>query len=367
VLIAVLVALSILYLLIAAYLSTGIHRKYPKRTDLPLVSIVVPARNEEATIADLLESLLQTDYPSDRLEVIIVNDQSDDRTREIAESFQSRFQCRYTIYDVWDEPDGKLIAKTRPLAQGLDRATGEIVLMTDADCVIPPQWVRTMASYFMPNVGMLCGTTLPNTAKIQPNLLTKFETLDWLFLLGSSVGLSGKGHPEGLIGNNYAVRKSVYDAIGTYRALPFTDIDDLALMKAVQRTGSHMVVYPADPGLLIFTHPLRSMGELIRQRRRWLKGITHVDWRGKVVISFGTVMHVSLPAWPLIAGEYSLLSLALLAAADGFILTRMLRHFEIRGLHRWIPAYPVFDCIYGWGIMGLLLRGRKVDWKERKF
>jgi cellulose synthase/poly-beta-1,6-N-acetylglucosamine synthase-like glycosyltransferase len=353
--------------LIAAHLSRGIHSNYPKRMDLPLVSIVVPVRNEEATISDLLESLIRADYPPDRLEIIIVNDQSEDRTRAVAESFASRFKCQFEIYDVWDEPDGKLIAKTRPLAQGLDHAKGEVVLMTDADCVIPPQWIRTMSSYFVPGVGLLCGTTLPNPDKSPNRLLTRFETLDWLFLLGSSAGLSGKGHPQGLIGNNYAVSKSVYDALGTFRSLPFTDIDDLALMKAVEHSGKGTVVYPADPGVLVYTHPLLTMGELIRQRRRWIKGIHYVDWQGKFVLAFGTVMHVSIPVWPFLIGGWSVVPLALLAVSDGFILRRMLKLYKMKPQSWLIPVYPIFDCIYGLGILGLLLRGRRVNWKERKF
>ncbi|RPH94595.1 glycosyltransferase, partial [candidate division KSB1 bacterium] len=180
---ALLIAVYIGYMLIAAYLSRGIRNDLGSRKDMPPVSVVIPARNEEQCLPDLLDSLLQVDYPMDRLQIIIINDQSTDRTREVAQSYQEKFQCRYDVHDVVDEPDGKLVLKTRPLAQGLDRATGEVILMTDADCIVTPSWIRTVASYFTPGVGMVCGTTLPHPQQHSRFPLTAFETLDWLFLL----------------------------------------------------------------------------------------------------------------------------------------------------------------------------------------
>lgn len=355
------------YILIAAYLSRGIHHHYQTRDDLPPVSVIVPARNEEKHLAELLDSLLAADYPPDRMEIIIVNDESEDRTREIALSYEERFRCRFEVHDVVNVPGDKLILKTRPLAQGLDHATGEILLMTDADCVVPPGWVRGMASFFTPDTGMVCGTTLPHPTLHAKHPLTWFETLDWMFLLGTSAGLSGTGHPQALIGNNYAVRRETYLSIGTFRGLPFTDIDDIALLNAVKQSGKWKVVFPADPSVRIFTRPLQSIGEVARQRRRWMKGFGHTNWSGKFVIIFGTITHVTMPVWPFLLGWSFLLPFAFLILGDAMVLGKMLRHYRLTRMIGLIPFYPLFACTYGLGVIYLLLSSRKVPWKGRRF
>lgn len=354
------------YAAIAYVISRGIHNRYSTRKDTPFVSVVIPARNEAHTIGTLLESLLAADYPPDRLEIIVINDQSEDRTRQVAEECGSRFACQFAVYDVVDEPDGKLTAKTRPLAQGLDRATGEIILMTDADCTIPPAWIRTITSYFTPDVGMVCGMTLPKSERQPRRWLTRFETLDWLFLLGSSAGLSGRRSPQALIGNNYSVRRETYLEIGTFRALPFTDIDDLVLLQAV-KLSRWKVVYPADAGALIYTRPLNSVGELIRQRRRWMKGSTHVPWPGSFVIAFGILTHITWPLWPLWLGASAGLPLAAFFLGDAFVLLRMMRRYRQNRLLWITPFYPAFAFAYGLGMLALLLTSRRVRWKNRNF
>lgn len=367
VLLIVLIAFYLTYALAAAHLSRGIHNSYQVRSDLPMASVVIPARNEENCLGELLDSLLEVDYPADKLEIIVVNDQSTDRTREVALSYQGRFRCRYEVHDVVDEPDGKLILKTRPLAQGLDRARGEIALMTDADCAVPKLWVRAVASYFVDGVGMVCGTTIPNPSRYAVYPLTWFETVDWLFLLGASAALSGQGVPQGLIGNNYAVSLAAYREIGTFRSLAFSDLDDIAMMQAVKQTRNWRVVFPADAGVQVFTRPLQSLGELVKQRRRWMKGSTHVDWLGKSVLGFGIATHVLLPLWPFLIGWWSLAPLGLMMAGDGFVLVRMLEHHRRRRLWPMVPLYPLFAAVYGIGMVALIVFNRRVRWKERKF
>jgi cellulose synthase/poly-beta-1,6-N-acetylglucosamine synthase-like glycosyltransferase len=366
-LLLILLGTCFVYLLIAAYLSRGIHGHYQTRNDFPMVSVVVPVRNEEAQLHCLLDSLLTADYPAEKMEVIVVNDDSEDRTREIALSYKNRFACRYEVIDVVTVPGDKLILKTRPLAQGLDRATGEIVLMTDADCIVPSGWVKAMVSFFAPNVGMVCGTTLPHPEMQAKYPLTWFETLDWMFLLGASAGLSGKGHPQALIGNNYTVRREAYHGIGTFRGLEYTDIDDIALLMAIKQSGKWQVVFPANPEVRIFTRPLQSIAELARQRRRWMKGFRYTNWQGKAVIIFGTITHVTMPLWPFYLGWEFLLPFTFLMLGDGMVLGKMLRQYRLKRLMILVPMYPIFACMYGLGIMYFLAASRRVPWKGRTF
>jgi 1,2-diacylglycerol 3-beta-glucosyltransferase len=362
-----LLLLSVIYAIVAAYIARGIHNRYAVRVDTPSVSIIVPVRDEEEHLSDLLDSLTEIDYPHEQLEIIIVNDQSSDRTREIALSYQNRFSCRYHVFDVQDEPDGKLKLKTRPLAQGLDRAQGEIVLMTDADCVVPPDWVSGMVSYFSSGIGMVCGTTIPLRTTQTTPLLTQFETIDWLFLLGSAGGLSGKGQTQALIGNNYSVRMETYKALGTFRALAYSDLDDIALLRAVERSVQWRAVFPADPRVIVYTKPIPSLLELVRQRRRWMKGLPHSGWHTKAIIGFAAAMHILWPVPAIIGGPHFLFVFLGIAAGDLFVVARMLRYYKLQRLYSWAPFYPIFATIYGALLGILLIAQRKVRWKARRF
>jgi cellulose synthase/poly-beta-1,6-N-acetylglucosamine synthase-like glycosyltransferase len=354
------------YATAAFWISRGTRRIYGHRDDVPDVTVVIPARNEESQIGGLLESLAVVDYPADRLQIIVMNDQSTDRTGEIARGFADRFACRFEVRDVVDLPGDRLTAKTRALAQGLDHAKCEIVLMTDADCVVPPTWVRSMTSYFTSDVGMVCGMTVPEPGRNGTETLTRYETLDWLFLLGASGGLAGLGKPKGLIGNNYSVRKSTYDQIGTYQALSYTSpYDDLALLNAVAESGMR-VVSPTDAGVLLHTKPLNSLRELAVQRQRWLRGMPRTGFLGNAVILFGILAHVCLPIWFILCGIWALIPYSILALADAFVILPMLRSYRIDGLRSRLPFYPAFAACYGLIMVALVILRRKIPWKERQ-
>jgi cellulose synthase/poly-beta-1,6-N-acetylglucosamine synthase-like glycosyltransferase len=358
-------ALYVVYAAAALWISRGIRREFPKQEEFPEVSIVVPARNEEGQIGRLLDSLLAVDYPPEKLQIVVMNDQSTDRTREIGLSYSKRFQCRFELHDVTCGTDDRLVAKTRALSQGLQKATSEIVLMTDADCVVPPNWVRCMSSYFTPDVGMVCGMTIPDPEPDGHPMLTAFETLDWMFLLGASTGLSGLGRPKGLIGNNYSVRKSTYDEIGTYDALRYTSpYDDLALMNAVAASGKR-VVAPSDAGALLYTKPISSLPELAVQRQRWLRGMPRTGPLGNAIILFGILAHVTLPMWFLFGGIWGFIPYLLLVTGDSFVIRPMMRQYRHGGPLWRVLWYPGFATIYGVMMVWRSLFKREIPWKDR--
>ena len=363
----VLFAALVLYVGAAALIASGVHARYARRKDFPFVSIVVPARNEEQTISNLLESLVAVDYPSDRLEVLVVNDQSVDGTRAIAEGFRGRFRCRYEIFDVEAEHTSSLRAKTRPLAQGLDHARGEFILMPDADNRVPPDWVKCMTSYFADGVGMVCGTTLPDASRQISGWLTAFESVDAALLLGTCAGFSGLGKTQALIGSNFAVRRQAYDEVGTYRSLDFHDIEDLSLLYALQATRQWQAIFPADHGTLLLTLPQKSLRELIHQRRRWMGGWRRVKPGIRAALTIGIVVHSAWPLLLLTQGFWFLSLYGLLVAGDALVAGRMLHRYGRMHLLPVILFYPIFATLYAIPLLLLLATKRKVKWKERTF
>jgi cellulose synthase/poly-beta-1,6-N-acetylglucosamine synthase-like glycosyltransferase len=360
-------AVSFLYFLIAVYISSGIHNRHARRHDLPKVSVVIPARDEEDNIVALLDSLLEADYPAKLLQIILVNDLSQDRTRELALQYVERFRCEYLVVDVPEDVDRHLMGKIRPLSYGIDKATGEVILMTDADCVVPRGWVKAMVSFFAPGVGMVCGTTLPDPRRQASSLLHSFETLDWAFLLGACVGQSGRGDAQALIGNNFSIARKAYDEIGTFRALTDTFIEDLSLMIHVKRTGHWRVVFPGDAGLLVYTKPLRKLTDVISQRFRWTTGAKTVEWRGGSALGFGALTHVTWPIWALLLGPWFLIPYGLIVLGDVFVVAKMLKRYSDPRLLWLMPFYPVYTLFYGASLLAMKVFRVRVRWKNRKY
>jgi glycosyltransferase involved in cell wall biosynthesis len=113
---------------------------------LPFVSVVVPVLDNERVIGDCITSLLRTDYPAGRREILIVDNDSTDRTAEIVRNHPVRY--------VHEERRGTARARNR----GIEASRGEIVAFTDADCVATTGWLRELVGEFeRPEVGGVAG------------------------------------------------------------------------------------------------------------------------------------------------------------------------------------------------------------------
>ncbi len=266
-----LVAVSALYAVEYILLTFGRYRsaRLPRRNGGDAryhVSVVVAARDEEHTIGACLECLLAQDYPAELTEVIVVNDESSDATAEVIARVAARHPGRVTSVETIAD-SSHVTGKARAIAQGVDRATGELFLFTDADCLPPPTWIRTVSNYFCDDVDGFGSFTLVRGA----SLFSRIQHLDWLHLHAIGSGASGLGLMLGVIGNNMAVRRSAYESVGGYRSIPFSVTEDFALFVAIGNRGGRLI-FPCDRDASMVTHPCPTIADVIRQKQRWARG-----------------------------------------------------------------------------------------------
>jgi glycosyltransferase involved in cell wall biosynthesis len=118
---------------------------------MPMISVIVPVYNGEVLLPLLLQSLSQLDYPSDRLELLIVNNNSSDRTAEILAD------SPFTI--LFESTPGAGTARNA----GIRQAKGEFLAFTDADCVVDSNWLKDLLAGFTDNtIGAVAGTLKPH-------------------------------------------------------------------------------------------------------------------------------------------------------------------------------------------------------------
>jgi cellulose synthase/poly-beta-1,6-N-acetylglucosamine synthase-like glycosyltransferase len=236
----------------------------------PIVTVIVPARNEEANIQVSLRSLNAQDYPKYLYEIIVVNDRSTDNTRALAEAMRTEIP-RIRVLTVDSVPPG-VAPKKNALTCAIREALGEIIMTTDADCIHEPGWISGMVRYFEPEIGVVTGHTKYRDAE---TLFESIQSLDYLSHRTISAGAIGAGEIISGTGSNLAYRKQVWDEIGGFgESDELVSGDDDLFLHRVSRLTEWGITAATNPDTFVTTDPVPSIGGFINQRARWASKLT---------------------------------------------------------------------------------------------
>jgi cellulose synthase/poly-beta-1,6-N-acetylglucosamine synthase-like glycosyltransferase len=248
------------------------HTAGKKIVNWPLVTILVPARNEEIYLAACLQSLERLDYPESRLQLIIGDDQSSDNTAYIIKEWATKGNNRVFVA-VHSTQSKQINGKANALSQMARLAKGELLLFTDADCTVNPAWVKEMVSAYRVAGGLVTGITAVRT----PSLFPAMQSLDWWLTLGMIKCTSDLLGSVTAMGNNMLVGKEAYLEVGGFENVPFSVTEDFALAQALIEKGFRPV-HQVSSRSLVMTKAERSFAELLKQRKRWMKGAMALPW-----------------------------------------------------------------------------------------
>ncbi len=231
----------------------------------PSVSILVAARNEETNIAACLDSLLALDYPIDKLQIFVGDDASSDATWQIIEGYAANYSNLNVMQITKRITDGN--GKANVLAQLAQQSESDWIFITDADITVPIKWIKSMLGGGIDSkADLITGTSL---VEGQP-WLAKIQRLDWLYATSMLKIISDLGIPATSIGNNMAIKRSVYKEIGGFERLPFSVTEDLEIFKAVKK--NHKTVNLCSAEVLNKSAAQGSVLDLLIQRKRWMRG-----------------------------------------------------------------------------------------------
>ncbi len=329
---------------------------------LPRVSILVAARDEEAALPRCLASLRALHYPAERLEILVGDDGSTDRTAAVAVAAMQGFAGRFEVISIVDTL-GQARGKANVLAHLTRQATTDFFFITDADISLPPTWVTGLLGHAGPGVGTVTGIT----AVGGPRLFDQLQGLDWLLSLSMVQVVSDLGRPVTAMGNNMLVTRAAYAATGGYEALPFSVTEDFALFQAVLAAGfDFRQVFQAN--IRADSLPMMSWAALLRQRKRWLRGVAGLPLRLRLeLLFFGGF-------WPALGGVAWLAGpVAALGAWGAKVLVQGgLAYFAHRraGLRlRWglLPLFELYTLGLTAAVLVFQLTGGAVVWKGRRY
>ena len=226
----------------------------------PRVSIIVPARNEEAHIAPALTTLLKLEY--DNYEVTAVNDRSTDRTGEMMNQIAvtPEAQGRLKVIHITELPSGWL-GKAHAMWTAANQANGDWLLFTDADVLFRPEVLKRALTYAEAESADHL-VLFPRMIMKSPGERMMIAFFQTLFVFGHRPWKvpdpKTKDHMG--VGAFNLIRRRVYDAVGTYQALRCEVVDDMKLGKIVKNSGyAQRNVYGADLISLRWAHGAMGM------------------------------------------------------------------------------------------------------------
>jgi cellulose synthase/poly-beta-1,6-N-acetylglucosamine synthase-like glycosyltransferase len=341
----------------------GASRKFPtmEEQDLPTVSVIVAARNEEKHILRCLRSLEKLIYPEGKLEIILVDDQSTDGTGKIIDEFIAGKRLFRKI--ISQKEIGRLKGKTNALANGLAEARNEVIFTTDADCEVKPTWIKRGASYYFKNVGMVNGITTQSAFDV----FSGMQSLDFVYLLIVAASTINLRSPISCIGNNMSYRKAAYDEVGGYEKLPFSVTEDFNLMMAIYKLNKYKIIFPVDKETLVTSLPCPDLKSLFHQKKRWAVGGLGVPFRGFVIMANGFLTYLGILLTPFFYTPLCLYLIVLKVIVDIFVIYPVLKMLGIKENFRYFISFQFYYLIYVLALPFMVLASRKVTWKGRKY
>ncbi len=361
-----------LYLVVVIYLIKGWSAlRYPKKVLTPAelntkVTILIAARNEEENIHLTIDDILAQDYPKHLFEVIIVDDHSTDSTADIIRSYSSQGVRLLQMNEVQ-----RLNSyKKKAIAEAIKLSIGDLMVATDADCRMGPQWLSSVVSYFeTQNLVMISS---PVAYFQEKNLFERMQTLEFSFLIGIGASFIGNGRASTCNGANLAYRKDVFYEVGGFKG-----IDDLASGDDELLLQKVAVSYPGRIGFLkqreaiVYTHAKPNLEEFLQQRRRWASKSTKYKDKNVVALAVGIWLFNLSMLLNFLLGFYRIYFLEIFAlqllvklafeAALLFPITAFFKRQKLIVLLLLLSPIHVLYFVY----VGLMGNTSKYSWKGR--
>nr|WP_225359573.1 glycosyltransferase [Lacticaseibacillus rhamnosus] len=305
----------------------------------PMVSVMVPAHNEGVVIVKTVESLLRFDYPQDRYEIIVINDNSSDNSAALLRDLQHRYPDRQLHVINTDAVTGGK-GKSNALNIGLTKARGSVLAIYDADNTPEVGALRILVSELMADDGLGAVIGKFRTRNKQATWLTRFiniETLSFQWM-----AQAGRQHLFGLCtipGTNYVIRRSLIDKIGGWDVKALAE--DTEISFHVYMNGARIKFQPK---AVTWEQEPQTLDVWFHQRTRWVKGNIYVILKNSALlfqkrgrpIRFDLIYFLSI---------YFLLMTSLVLSDAVFILsTAGWAHVELKGFSTglWLLAILLF-------------------------
>lgn len=253
------------------YYLKNLNFKDEKLESYPFVSILVPAHNEGKVIGKTVESLLLLDYPKDKMELIVINDNSSDDSKDILQNIKIRYpKYNFTIINTDNITGGK--GKSNALNIGYQVAKGEFIAIYDADNTPEKTALRYLIQTIVrdDSLGAVIGKF--RTRNKYKNILTKFINIETLSF--QWIAQAGRRQLLGLCtipGTNFVLRRTTIESLGGWDTKAIAE--DTEISFRIYKMGQKITYVPQS---VTWEQEPETINVWIKQRTRWVKGNIYV-------------------------------------------------------------------------------------------
>jgi cellulose synthase/poly-beta-1,6-N-acetylglucosamine synthase-like glycosyltransferase len=337
---------------------------------IPGISIVIALRNEEKNIERLIKSLKALTYPKDKLEVIMVDDASNDRTPELLHHYTDQDQC-FKWSTLKEVADFNGSYKKRALTYGISQAKYEIIVTTDADCQFHTDWTTILANNIQEHhLVMATGPVLYQSTGWIEALLN----IELASLVAIGAASLEKGYPNMCNGANLAFTKKGFYQVNGYKGYEqIVSGDDEFLLYKIHRRHPGRVRFIKHPNVVVKTAAPASWREFFNQRKRWSgKWKSHDSRSTRLLAVFVYLFHLAFVTVLVlcILGHYSLMVLLvqilLKLTMETLLVVPVLKFMGKRVAFQWYLMMQILYSTYV-VVIGLTVHISGFAWKNRMY
>ncbi len=331
------------------------------------ITVIIPVRNEAATIEKLLDDLHKQTFR--QFEVIIADDASTDNTGQLVRQYAE--QASFALHPLSLNDERSASPKKRAITQSIALATGDLIVTTDGDCRVGPDWLATIASFYTRTGAKLISG--PVTFTEEHSLFDTLQTVEFASLIGSGACTMGLGYPTMCNGANLCYEKKVFTEVGGFAGVDhLASGDDEFLMHKIASRYPDGVRFLKHAEAIVRTGPHRSWGAFYNQRKRWAsKWKAYASYGPSVLAVFIFLSNaapvISVLGWMggYLTGSMVLMVLGLKVVPELLFLRQILVFLRKRSAVWGIPftqlIYPLYVLFFG-----LAAQGKGYIWKERR-
>lgn len=227
-------------------------------------AIIICARNEEQTIEKCLHSIFEQDFDKSLLEIILVNDGSTDKTKEIAEKVFSEYKGAFRIIN-----NSTAIGKKKSITSAIEVCSCELIICRDADTYTESNfWLKTIVSYYEETKSQFI--IAPIEVENKNGFLAQLQYYENSALAIVTGGYAFYKKAFLCNGANLAFTKSVFEKVGGYKShMELNSGDDVLFLEDVKKINPETVAYLKNRSAAVITYPLKSFKKLFEQKVRW--------------------------------------------------------------------------------------------------
>ncbi|MDA3616039.1 glycosyltransferase [Polluticaenibacter yanchengensis] len=333
------------------------------------VTIIIPARNEAENIAACLESIIKQSFPSDLMEVLVINDASTDNTAEIAETYtQTHNYIKHYLLNL----DGNEKAhKKRAIEFGVGIAKHPLIVCTDADCSHHENWLKNIVViYETGNYQFIAAPVMFNT---NSKVSSIFQTLDFLTLQGITGASVNANFHSMCNGANIAYTKAAFLKVNGFNGIDDLPTgDDMLLMHKIAMAYPGQTTWIKNKETITYTDAMPTWRSFFNQRIRWASKATYYSDKSIIavlfLVYFFNVWLAVLPVLAIFNTQYWSLwfSIAGIKILVEYVFIIPVAAFFNK--QNWLWTFPFFQPIHilYTVISGWLGKFGQYEWKGRK-